>query len=239
MLNENDAIKQKLRWAIDVAGVTRDTLQTATDLKSKSGVSEWLRTGRIAKKHLPILARLTGTSDRWWLTKDAPIPPSGEWLATVAISAPPTDQGNAQPETMRPYPSGNRIPVVGTAQLGDNGHFVELEYPVGHGDGYVDIASRDPNAYALRCRGDSMKPRIQAGEFVVIEPNQEAVPGDEVLVKATDGRVMVKRYLYRRDGRVHLLSVNEAHGPTALEESEVEAMHYVAAIVKAARWVTG
>ncbi|MEN9316499.1 MAG: hypothetical protein RIS35_2892, partial [Pseudomonadota bacterium] len=79
----------------------------------------------------------------------------------------PLPAGNAQPETIRPYPSGNRIPVVGTAQLGDNGHFVELEYPVGHGDGYVDIASRDPNAYALRCRGDSMKPRIQAGEFVV------------------------------------------------------------------------
>lgn len=46
-------------------------------------------------------------------------------------------EGNGQPETARPYPSGNRIPVVGSALLGDNGHFVELEYPVGHGDGWV------------------------------------------------------------------------------------------------------
>ena len=147
-------------------------------------------------------------------------------------------QGNGQPETARPYPSGNRIPVVGSALLGDNGHFVELEYPVGHGDGWVDIASRDPNAYALRCRGDSMKPRIQSGEFVVVEPNTEPTPGDEVLVKAVDGRVMVKKYLYRRDGRVHLISVNEAHPSIAIEENNIAAMHYVGAIVKVSRWTT-
>jgi hypothetical protein len=84
MLNENDAIKRKLRWAIDVAGVTRDAMQTSTGVRSRSGVSEWLRTGRIAKKHLPILAQLTATSDRWWLTPDAPIPPSGDWLVERA-----------------------------------------------------------------------------------------------------------------------------------------------------------
>lgn len=134
---------------------------------------------------------------------------------------------------------GNRIPVVGSARLGDNGTFVELEYPVGHGDGHINLPSDDSNAYALRCVGDSMTPRIRNGEFVVVEPNREVSNGDEVLVKATGGRVMVKTFLYRRDGRVHLLSVNEAHPPLAIDESEVEAMHYVAAIVKPTRWVTG
>lgn len=136
-----------------------------------------------------------------------------------------------------PIRSGGRIPVVGHARLGDNGHFVELEYPVGHGDGYIDLPTRDPNAYALRCVGDSMKPRIRNGEFVVVEPNRAIANGDEVLVKAADGRVMVKQFLYRRDGRVHLLSVNEAHPPMALDEHEVEAMHCVVAITMASRWV--
>ena len=31
------------------------------------------------------------------------------------------------------------IPVVGMAQLGDNGFWADIEYPVGHGDGYVDV----------------------------------------------------------------------------------------------------
>lgn len=130
-----------------------------------------------------------------------------------------------------------RIPVVGAARLGDNGHFVELEYPTGHGDGYIDIPSNDPNAYALRCEGDSMAPRIKHGEFVIAEPGHMVTPGDEVVVKASDGRVMVKTFLYRRDGRVHLVSVNEAHPPVAIEEGQVDVMHYVGAIAKASRWV--
>lgn len=134
-------------------------------------------------------------------------------------------------------PRGNRIPVVGAARLGDNGHFVELEYPAGHGDGYLDIPSNDPNAYALRCEGDSMSPRIKHGEFVIVEPGHAVAPGDEVVVKASDGRVMVKTYLYRREGRVHLLSVNEAHPQVAIDEAQIDAMHYVGAIAKASRWV--
>lgn len=95
MLNDTDALRLKLRWAID-SGVSRDALQAATGIRSKSGVSEWLRTGRIAKQHLPVLAALTGTTERWWLTSDAPVPPTGSWLdsATPTASAlqatPPT-----------------------------------------------------------------------------------------------------------------------------------------------------
>lgn len=129
--------------------------------------------------------------------------------------------------------------MVGSAKLGDDGHFVELEYPVGHGDGYINLPSDDANAYAVRCAGDSMLPRIQDGEFVLVEPNHAITNGDEVLVKATDGRVMVKKFLYRRDGKIHLHSVNVAHAPIAIEESQVEAMHFVAAIVKPTRWVKG
>lgn len=131
------------------------------------------------------------------------------------------------------------VPVVGIAQLGDNGHWSELEYPVGHGDGHINYPTHDRNAYALRCRGDSMKPRIRDGEFVVVEPNSEAIPGDEILLKTKDGRVMVKTFLYRRDGKVHVMSVNEAHPPQAFDLVDIDKIHPVAAIVKKALWVKG
>lgn len=69
----------------------------------------------------------------------------------------------ATPEAKRADSLGGAIPVVGSAQLGDNGHFCDLEYPVGHGDGSIDWPTKDPNAYALRCNGESMKPRIRHG----------------------------------------------------------------------------
>ena len=126
--------------------------------------------------------------------------------------------------------------MVGTAQLGDDGYWAELEAPAGFGDGYIPFPVKSSNAYALRCRGDSMKPRIKDGEFVIVEPDQVPCPGDEVLVKAKDGRVMVKELLYIRDDTVHLLSVNEAHGKLALPLSAIDCMHYVAAITKRSMW---
>jgi SOS-response transcriptional repressor LexA len=131
------------------------------------------------------------------------------------------------------------IPVVGMAQLGDNGHWSDLEYPVGHGDGFVDFPSRDPHAYALQCEGDSMSPRIEAGEYVIVEPSVEVKPGKNVLLKSKDGRVMVKKFLYKAAGRVYLISINKAHAPISFSDDEIEKMHFIRAIVDAEAWRPG
>jgi hypothetical protein len=130
---------------------------------------------------------------------------------------------------------GNKlIPVVGMAQLGDDGHWSDLEYPVGHGTGYVDFPSRDKAAYALQCEGDSMSPRIEAGEFVIVEPN---TPVKNVMLRSKDGRVMVKKFLYKAAGRTYLISINKAHAPISFAEEEIEKMHFIRAIVDADSWL--
>ncbi|WP_011298531.1 LexA family transcriptional regulator [Cupriavidus necator] len=135
-----------------------------------------------------------------------------------------------------PQNSFRKIPVRGMAQLGDNGHFVDIEYPVGHGDGYVFFPTKDPDAYALRCNGESMRPRVKHNEFVVVEPNTQIQNGDEVLAKSQDGRVMVKELAYIRDGIVHLSSVNERHGMVRIPQDQIERLHFVAGIVKRSAW---
>ena len=81
-----------------------------------------------------------------------------------------------------------------------------------------------------------MKPRIRHGEFVIVEPNRAVAPGDEVLVKEKNGRVMVKELSYIRDGMVYLDSVNEAHPKISVSQQDVEVMHYVAGIAKSTLW---
>lgn len=161
---------------------------------------------------------------------------NSDWLATGKGQrvAPPAVAEEHSIYLTKPMHPG--VPVVGTAQLGDEGHFVELQYPVGHGDGRIDWPTRDPNAYALRCKGDSMKPRIRHGEYVIVEPNHAVVPGDEVLVKAKDGRVMVKQLAYVRDGMVYLDSVNEQHPRISILQEDIEAFHFVAGIARSALW---
>ncbi|CAM3697922.1 XRE family transcriptional regulator [Cupriavidus respiraculi] len=147
------------------------------------------------------------------------------------------DEPSLSLDTIRiPAEAFKRIPVRGMAQLGDNGHFCEIEYPVGDGDGFLYFPTRDPDAYGLRCNGDSMRPRVKHGEFVVVEPNTPVTNGDEVLVKSQDGRVMVKELAYIRDGSLHLASVNEKHGMLRIPQAEVERLHFVAGIVKRSAW---
>lgn len=134
---------------------------------------------------------------------------------------------------MYAYPV-RRIPVVGTAQLGTDGYWQETEHPVGVGEGYVQYQSKDANAYALRVKGDSMRPRIKPGEFVIVEPNVPVSPGDEVVVTTKDGRAMIKVLHTRKDGLIELLSINEDHRPITIEEVQVERIHYVAGIAKVA-----
>lgn len=124
------------------------------------------------------------------------------------------------------------VPIIGGAQLGNGGHWTNMQYPVGFGDGYINWPTRDPDAYAVRCTGDSMKPRIKDGEYVVIEPNHQFLPGDEVLVVTKDERAMVKTFLYERDGEVMVMSINEEHLPIRFSLSEIEIIHYVAGIAK-------
>lgn len=128
--------------------------------------------------------------------------------------------------------ASGRIPVVGHAQLGPDGYWREMDYPAGWGDGFIRWHSDDPNAYAVRVLGDSMRPRIKPGEFVVVEPNHPCTPGDEVLVRTRDGQSMVKVLNWHREGQIELGSINEDHRPITLADDQVAVIHFVALIAK-------
>lgn len=185
----------------------------AKSLGSDQGlVTNWKRRGAIPGNRLPKVSDLMG------ITPDEYLRRAGRLTG-----------GRKRKTDESDFPS---VPVVGTAQLGDDGYWHELDYPVGHGEGFITYPTRDKNAYALRVKGDSMRPRIKPGEFVVILPNHSIPPGEEVMVKTKDGRCMIKRLGARRGGLVELLSVNEDHRPITLDEGQIEKLHYVAAIVK-------
>ncbi len=130
----------------------------------------------------------------------------------------------------------HKVPVLGNTQLGHGGYWSDMQYPVGNGDGFLRWPSGDHEVYALKCVGDSMMPRIKEGEFVIVEPNQSFHPGDEVLVVTNNGEVMVKTYLFKRDGFYHLLPVNEDHAPIRIAVQDVTKMQYVAGIAKSSLW---
>jgi phage repressor protein C with HTH and peptisase S24 domain len=120
------------------------------------------------------------------------------------------------------------VPVVGDVRGGADGYLDELLYPAGHGDGCVPSPVGDASAYAVRVRGESMFPRYRAGEFVILAPMLEAMPGDDVVAILHDGRKMLKVLGWIRGDEIQLLSINNGYAPITLHASEIQALHVVA-----------
>lgn len=148
------------------------------------------------------------------------------WLAT-GLGKANFIQSEVELQEVSRLRSLKKIPVVGEVKGGSDGYLEELQYPVGHGDGFVEYPAADSAAYALRVRGDSMHPRYRAGEFIVVSPSFEAQPGDDVVVSLKDGRKLLKQLNWLRDGEVQLLSINDTFAPLTITVAEVISMHLV------------
>lgn len=119
------------------------------------------------------------------------------------------------------------VPVTGSVKGGDDGYLMQDPIP----DGFVEYWTGDPQAYALRIKGDSMHPRYRAGEFVVVTPSIEAQPGRDVVVKLTNGKCLLKQLNWMRNDEVQLLSINNGYAPMTISRDEVECICRVAGSV--------
>lgn len=126
------------------------------------------------------------------------------------------------------------INVKGEAIMGIDGGFEMDESFVG----YLKFYSSDKNAFALRVKGDSMFPRINSGEFIVLEPEMIPHPGDEVLVKTKKGDNMIKRLEFHRNGFYRFTSINQSHPPITIDENEIDNVIFLGAIVKSNRYLS-
>ncbi|MEQ5208684.1 S24 family peptidase [Proteus sp. fly-1067] len=129
-------------------------------------------------------------------------------------------------------PSG-MVQVRGEAFLGVDGAVDMIE----EHNGWLKIYSDDKDAYGLKVKGDSMWPRIQSGEFVVVEPNTRVRSGDEVFVRSAEGHNMIKIFNKTRNGDYQFTSINNSHKPITLSPEQVDTMHYVSAIVKPTKYI--
>lgn len=123
------------------------------------------------------------------------------------------------------------VAIVGTGQGGADGYISIDDYPPGQGDGQILSNSTDKAAYAIRVRGDSMRPRIRSGEYVIAEPSFEAQSGQDVVVRLKDGKAMVKELLFIADDEVRLGSVNDDVPPITVARDQIESIHRIGAIV--------
>lgn len=186
---------------------------------SKSTLSELIKGRSKSSTKLHLIAEYLGVTTKWLETGKGPKHSSGRALVGVSTS-----------DEMKPQTAFRQIPVRGTASMGTDGYWEELEYPAGHGDGYFEHPTTDPDAYVLRVKGDSMHPAIRSGWYVLVEPHGVPQQGEYVLVKFTDGKSSVKELLWHKNGEYTLLAVADDSRITVSEE-RVDGIYPIAAVL--------
>jgi phage repressor protein C with HTH and peptisase S24 domain len=125
------------------------------------------------------------------------------------------------------------VPLLGFAQAGAGGNFDDGGFPAGKGWDEVGLpAVNDEHAYALEISGDSMRPAYRDGDVIVVSPGTPIRRGDRVVVKTSDGEVMVKELKRRTAKTLELQSLNPNHVDRTLAAGDVE---WIARIVWASQ----
>lgn len=127
------------------------------------------------------------------------------------------------------------IIVKGEAILKTDGVFQINE----HFKGSLRVYSDNPNVFALKIKGDSLFPRINSSEFVVIDPNIVPRSGDDVLVRTKDGYNMIRKLEFNRDCIYRFTSINSNYPPITLDEDKVEKVMLISAIVTSSIYLDG
>ncbi len=164
------------------------------------------------------LAKVTAVQPTWLLTGDGEmyLPPPG------------------RPENVYSLPLQNRhrsrlvdLPLVSSVPAGK----VSTIFHPDHVDTFVTVDDvKDPGAFALKVKGNSMAPRIEDGDVVIVSPQQEPHNGDICVIRVNDEDTLKK---VKFEGNyIHLIPLNPDFEPLTVKRKDVNFVWKVVKLIK-------
>lgn len=124
-------------------------------------------------------------------------------------------------ETSNSHPiKAVKIPVLGDVTAGIPIEAVEsiLDYE----EIDEELASKG-EFFGLRIKGNSMSPRIQSGDVVIVRVQSDAESGDIVIAKVNGDDACCKKLLKHNDG-ITLLSFNQDYEPLSFNKQDIASL---------------
>jgi len=122
-----------------------------------------------------------------------------------------------------------RIPLINKVSAGYPSDFTDLDYPTGVADEYVVIPElTDQNAFAITVCGDSMSPRFNEGDILIVSPVRRVQSGDVCFVRLdSHGEVTstLKQVFFDDEQSVRLVSLNERYPPRVYRREELSGIY--------------
>ena len=85
---------------------------------------------------------------------------------------------------------------------------------------------RDPNAYGVQIRGDSMAPAHRPSSIVIVSPGRRVQDGDEVYVRLPSGECLVC-LAYATHGGYMLQTYNHVYTARFVKAKDIHSMHVI------------
>lgn len=116
-------------------------------------------------------------------------------------------------------PQGVKIPVLGTVAAGMPISAVEdiLDY-----EEIPQSWQNQGEFFALKIKGDSMEPRMESGDVVIVKQQSDANSGDTVIVLVNGDDATCKR-LEKTDNGIMLVSTNPKYPPMFYSLEDIQA----------------
>ena len=122
-----------------------------------------------------------------------------------------------------------RIPLINKVSAGYPSDFTDLDYPAGVADEYVVVPDlTDQNAFAITICGDSMSPRFNEGDILIVSPERRVKSGDVCFVRIdSHGEVTstLKQVFFDDEQTVRLVSLNERYPPNVYRREELSGIY--------------
>ena len=100
-----------------------------------------------------------------------------------------------------------------------------------HVDDYVTVDDiKDPQAFALKVKGNSMAPRIEDGDVVIVSPQTEARNGDICVVRV-NGEDTLKKVKFEGN-YLHLVPLNPEFDPVTVKRKDIDFVWKVVKLIK-------
>jgi len=119
-------------------------------------------------------------------------------------------------EVIVPSLHEGKIPILGVAPCGEAIEVIEDII------GYIDVPRKmQKDHFALKAKGDSMTPRIESGDVMVIRQCSSVDSGKVAIVKVNGEEATCKKIMYNENG-ITLIPLNSNHDILMFSNRDIE-----------------
>ena len=198
----NQIMKEKRLRQIDVLNLAKPFQEKFNIKFSKSHLSQYVNgKSNPDNEKIFLLSKVFGVTEAWLLGYDVP---RYERLEEAKINEPQTQQGL-------------QIPVLGTVAAGIPISAVEdiLDY-----EEVPQSWENQGEFFGLRIKGDSMQPKMDDGDVVIVRQQSDANSGDTVIALVNGDDATCKK-LQKTENGIMLVSTNPNYLPMFFTNEEI------------------